>query len=116
MKKEELSKWFLNKFNSCYSETCDYQIYWFYNERYIRMNKLCKLNNTKSIIPSKNDHNSICLFHQDTVNKYLWCDYWIIWSFLEKNYSNDEDDVVTIIQEILKDNTELKKYIPYPDY
>jgi len=113
MKKEELSEWFCNKFNSCYPVTrVDYpnRIFWIHNEQLIRKLKLCKLNNQEITLP--NNVKGKCLFSQDIKNKYLWCDYKEIWSFFEKNYIDNYNEIQSIIKNILSDNTKLSVYTP----
>ena len=114
MKKEELSEWFYDKFNSCYPVVHDDypdSIFWFYDERYVRKIKLCKLNNQK--ISLINKVNGICLFEQDFKNKHLWCNYDEIWSFFKQNYKDNYNEIQSIIKEILSDTTKLNVYTPY---
>ena len=111
MTKEELTIWFWNKFNSCYPVIHDDypdSIFWFYDERYVRKIKLCKLNNQKIISPNK--VIGTCLFEQDFKTKYLWCNYDDIWLFFKQNYKDNYNDVQLLIKEILSDTTKLNVY------
>ena len=115
MNKEELRKWFNNKFNSCYPITHpDYPncIYWYYDEQITRKIKMCKIYNTDYIIT--NQPKGICLFEQNTSTKKLWCDYDEIWAYLKFHYSNDYNDVKFLIMEFLLDK--LLLYTPYHSY
>ena len=80
MTKEELTIWFCNKFNSCYPVVHDNylnKIFWIYDKQYARNLKLCKLNNQKFVLPNKIKGD--CLFDQDILNNYLYCEYQEIW-------------------------------------
>ena len=113
MTKEELTIWFWNKFNSCYPVGHDDypdNIYWYYDDKYIRKIKLCKINNQEIILPIK--VNGICLFRQDLKNKSLWCNYDEIWSFFKQNYKDNYNEIQSIIKEILSDTTKLNVYTP----
>ena len=113
MNKEELSKWFIDKFNSCYPVIHDDypdSIFWLYDEKYLRKMKLCKLNNQKISLPNK--VYGVCLFEQDIKTKYLWCDYNEIWSFFKTNYKDNYDDIQLLIKDILSDYTKLNVYTP----
>ena len=113
MNKEELTVWFWNKFKSCYPvKHDDYpdSIFWFYDEKFIRKIKLCKLNNQEITLPNK--VSGKCLFDQDLKNKHLWCDNKEIWSFLIQNYRDNYDDIQSLIKNILSDVTKLNVYTP----
>ena len=114
MTKEELTDWFINKFNSCNPiKHDDYpdRIFWFYDEKYIRKLKLCKLNNQEITLPNK--VNGKCLFDQDLKNKYLWCNNTEIWAFFRNNYVDNYNDIQTLIKDILSDTTKLNLYSPH---
>jgi len=111
MTKEELTIWFFDKFNSCYPvKHVDFpdSIYWINDEQYLRKLKLCKLNNTHINLPNK--VNGKCFFRQDLKSEYLWCNSIEIWSFFEKNYKYNYDDIQSLIKEILSDTTKLNVY------
>ena len=113
MTKEELSNWFWCKLFSCYPvKHDDYpnSIFWFYDEKIVRYIKLCKLNNQKIKLPNK--VKGVCLFEQNINAKHLWCDYDEIWSFFEKNYMNEYNNIQLFIKEILSDDTKLNDHIP----
>lgn len=112
MNKEELSKWLLNKLNSCYpiiQNDNENIIYWIYDKQYIRKEKLNKLNNQDIIQPKI---KGCCLFEQDMTNKYLYCDYFHIWEFISNNSEISPYCTSSIIKSILKENIKLKEYIP----
>ena len=113
MNKEELSIWFWKKFNSCYPvKHNDYpnSIFWFYDEKFARKIKLCKLNNQEIKLPNK--VKGVCIFEQHLNIKNLWCDYDEIWSFFEKNYNTKYSYIQLIIEEILSDEEKLNVYTP----
>jgi hypothetical protein len=86
MTKEELSKWFWNKYNSCYQVVHkDYpeSIFIFYDEQFLRQKKLARVLNEEIKYPS--EIKGICLFEQDYKNKWFNCNYKEIWSFFECN-------------------------------
>lgn len=110
MTEDELYNWFFEKFESCYPiKTSQYpsDIFWLYDESYVRYLKLCKLNNQDILIPSKT--SNVCLFQQDIHSEYLWCDD-IIWDFFEKNYSTNYKEVNSIIDKFLRKNRITRKY------
>jgi len=113
MTKEELTNWFCNKFNSCYPVTHDdypKRIFWYYEEKFVRKLKLCKLNNQDITLPNK--VKGECLFVQDLNNEYLWCDNKEIWEFLKQNYSDTYDEIQSLIKNIMSDTTKLNVYTP----
>ena len=116
MSKEELATWFINKLTSCYPVIHDNYsncIFWFYDEKYVRKLKLCKLNNQEISLPNK--VYGVCLFEQNIKTMNLWCDYDNIWSFFESNYINKYNDIQLLINDILSDYTKLNVYTPkYP--
>lgn len=115
MTKEEITKWFIDKFNSCYPVKHDdlpYSIFYYYDEKYIRKLKLCKLNNKYFTSPT--EVKGYCLFEQDAATEDLWCDYLEIWAFFKKNYINNYDEIQSLITEILSDDNKLNVYTPDP--
>ena len=85
MTKEELSKWFWDKFNSCYPvkhEDYPESIFMFYDEQFFRQKKLARVLNEDLVYPSK--VTGKCLFRLDYKNNFLWCNYDEIWSFFYK--------------------------------
>jgi len=104
MTKEELSKWFVDKFNSCYPVSItgdESRLLFFYDEQFIRKKKLCKIENKKL---SNHNVNGFCLFDLYISNRYLYCDLETIWKFFEKNYSNDYSKIQSLITEIIKNH------------
>ena len=113
MSTDDLRNWLLDKLLSCYpvaSENLDYQIYWYYDESYIRKNKLLKLNNISNDDLLNHKINGECLFIQDTSNKFIWCDHKYIWNFLESNYTENEYNINTLIEKILINKKEFNDY------
>lgn len=110
MKDKELKIWLINKFNSCYiAQHYNYPgvNFYYYDESYIRKQKLCKLNNQEIKLPSK--VNGICLFQKDMNNKLFQFDYVNIWIFLDEN-SNYKDKYNTInefIDNTIKETTKI---------
>jgi len=65
MTKEELSKWFLNKFNSCYPvKHKDHPeiIFMFYDEQFLRQKKLSRVLDEELIYPSTVKVKGKCLY------------------------------------------------------
>ncbi len=114
MKKEELKKWFWNKFNSCYKVNhSDYpkSIFYFYDEQFLRQKKLARIiGNQELEYPS--EVKGICLFEQDLKNERLWCKYDEIWSFFETNFSPNYGDIRSFIKELLEEHNKLSVTIP----
>ena len=109
MTKEEISKWFWNKFNSCYTVVHkDYpkNIYKFYDENFLRQKKLARVLNKKFSYSS--EVKGICLFELNYEIKHFCCNYDEIWSFLYDNYSPNYTDVQTFIQNLLKEHDKLQ--------
>jgi len=105
MNKEELSKWFWNKFNSCYPvqhEDFTESIFMFYDEQFLRQKKLSRVLNENVIYPS--DVKGICLFQKDYKNGWFICNYDEIWSFLYNNYSSEYSDVQSLITNLLEEH------------
>ncbi len=113
MKKEELKKWFWNKFNSCYKVNhSDYpkRTYYFYDEQFIRHKKLARLVGEEVVYPT--EVKGICLFEQDSKNEYLWCNNVEIWSFFETNFSTNYNDIQSFIKELLDEHNKLSVSTP----
>jgi len=108
--KDELSNWLTNKFLSCYkviNENNEKCIYYFYDEKYIRKLKLCKINNIKYI---KTNINGICIFQTNVIDKYLFCND-KIWNLFMKHYNYV--DIKFILKNILN-KQEFNKYMFIP--
>jgi hypothetical protein len=113
MTKEELSKWFWNKYNSCYQVVHkDYpeSIFIFYDEQFLRQKKLYRVLNEELIYPSKVDGD--CLFELDFNSKYLWCNGNKIYPFFEKNYSRNYTVIEEFIKKLLEDHVKLSVFTP----
>ncbi|MCK9415977.1 hypothetical protein M0Q97_04885 [Candidatus Dojkabacteria bacterium] len=107
MTKEELSKWFLNKFNSCYPVIHkDYPeiIFMFYDEQFLRQKKLSRVLDEELIYPSTVKVKGKCLFKLDYENGYFHnCNE--IWLFLKDNYlSSKYHDIQDFIQSLLEEH------------
>ena len=104
MAKEELKKWFWNKFNNCYYVAHDdypKSLFMYYDEIFIRYMKLCKLSKKELIMPNK--PRGICLFEQDYKDGYLYLNYDEITEFFYKNYSSYWSDIKELIIGWLKE-------------
>jgi hypothetical protein len=113
MTEQELKIWFFDKLCSCYPAKQDDipdSIFWVYDEQFIRKMKLCKINNQKVKLPNK--VNGICLFEQDTENRYLYCKTNEIWSVFILNYSNKYLDIQKLIKGWLEETNKLNLYTP----
>ena len=104
MSEEELKVWFFDRLNSCYSvKHDDYpdRLYWYYDEKFIRNVKLCRLSGEKIELPSK--ASGRCLFDQDIKNNILYCDYDEIWKVFYKEYRCNFYDVKRLINSWLEE-------------
>ena len=113
MNKEELSKWFWNKFNSCYPVVHkDYpkNIFMIYDEQFLRQKKLARVLNEDVIYPNK--VTGKCLFCQDYKNNYFRCHYDEIWSFFKENYSRNYTDIQSLIKSLLEEHDKLQVLTP----
>lgn len=111
MTKDELSKWFWNKFNSCYyvkHEDFPKSIFMFYDKNFVRQLKLSRLIGQEVIYPTKVE--GICLFEIDYDFNWFHCHYTEIWLFIYKNYSNNHEEAQCYIKNLLD------KYDLYPEY
>jgi hypothetical protein len=108
MNREELEKWFLDKFNSCYPvihENYPNRIFMLYDEQFLRQKKLARVLDEELVYPT--DLKGKCLFQQDYINHNFWCDYDEIWSFFEKNYSSNYTDIQTFIKKLVIEHLHL---------
>ena len=113
MTKEDLSKWFWNKFNSCYyvkHEDYPQSLFMFYNKNFVRQSKLARLIGQEIIYPTKVE--GVCLFEQDYKNNYLWCNYDEIWSFFYENYSHKYNEIQSFIKSLLVEHSKLEVLTP----
>ena len=102
MNKDELSKWFWNKFNSCYPvvhEDYPDNIFMIYDKNFLRQMKLARVLGTPLEYPKKIE--GICLFRQDFKNKWFRCNHDEIWSFFYDNYSLNFIEVQSFIKSLL---------------
>jgi len=109
MTKEEISKWFWNKFNSCYQVIHkDYpeNIYMFYDEQFIRQRKLSRVLDEELVYPK--EIVGECLFKLDYKNSYFWYNCDDIWTFLYNNYSHNYEDVQSLIKNLLIEHDKLQ--------
>ena len=114
MNKEELKKWFWNKFNGCYKVNhCDYpkRTYYFYDEQFLRQKKLSRIIGGQEL-EYPTELKGICLFEQDPKNEYLYCDYDEIWSFFQINFSTNYNEIQSFIKELLEEHDKLSASIP----
>ncbi|MCK9415981.1 hypothetical protein M0Q97_04905 [Candidatus Dojkabacteria bacterium] len=114
MTKEEISKWFRNKYNSCYPVVHkDYpeSIFMIYDEQFLRQKKLARILDEDVIYPSKIE--GICLFHLDYKNRWFDCNYNEFWLFLYDNYSSNYYDIQTLIKNLLVEHDKLQVLTPH---
>ena len=113
MKTKDLSKWFWNKYYSCYKvKHQDYpeSVFLFYDPQFIRQRKLARITGESIEYPLK--PSGICLFEQDWKNEYLWCKTNVIWSFFEKEYSSNYNNIQSFIKELLEEHDKLNVLTP----
>ena len=113
MDKEELKIWFCDKFNSCYCvKHDDYQdsIFMYYDINFIRAKKLANILNKYTEYPT--EIKGVCLFELDFKNSYFICDYNEIWSFFQQKYSNNYQEIRTLIKGWMKEYDKLTILIP----
>ena len=113
MTKEELSKWFWNKYNSCYPvvhEDYPESIFMIYDEQFIRQKKLARVLNEEISYPI--EIKGTWLFEQDYKNGWFWCDQDEIWSFFENNYSANYTDIQSFIKSLLEEHNKLSVFTP----
>ena len=105
---DELKEWFYEKFNNCYYVTHnDYpkSLFMYYDEKFIRHIKLCKLSNKDIKLPSK--PSGVCLFEQNYENDCFYINYDEIASFFYKNYSYDWQKIRFLINGWLRESDKL---------
>jgi hypothetical protein len=110
MNKEELSKWFWCKFNSCYPVLNNEDIYMIYDKNFLRQMKLSRVLDTPLNYPEKVE--GICLFQMDFKKQWFRCDYYEIWSFFCDNYSRDNTDIKLFIKSLLCEYDKLSTLTP----
>ena len=113
MTKKELSKWFWNKYNSCYPvihEDYPDSIFMIYDEQFLRQRKLARVLNKEVVYPTK--IKGKCLFEQDYKNEHFWCNDIEVWSFFERNYSSNYADVQALIKNWLKEHDKMQALTP----
>ena len=101
---EELKVWFWKIFNNCYCvvhKDHPSSLFMFYDEKFIRQMKLCKLSGDELICPKK---LGVCLFEQDYKNGYFYMNYDEISLFLYKNYTNSWFEVKRLVNSWLKES------------
>ena len=115
MTKKELSKWFWNKYNSCYPvihEDYSDNIFMIYDENFLRKKKLARVLNEDLVYPK--EVKGKILFRQDYKNDRFWCDDIEIWSFFKRNYSSNYTDIQTLIKNLLVEHDKLQALTPIP--
>ena len=113
MNKQEITKWFKNKFDNCYwvtNENYPDSIFMYYDEQFIRQKKLSRVLGEEIEYPEK--PSGKLLFEQDYKNEYFWINYDEITSFFYSNYSNSWLDVREIISDRLKEASKMKVLTP----
>jgi hypothetical protein len=108
MTKEEISKWFWSKYNSCYPvKHKDYpqNIFMIYDEQFLRQRKLARVLDENVVYPNK--VNGKCLFRLDYKNNYFRC-HFEIWSFFEKNYSSNYTDIQAFMRNLIEEHDKMQ--------
>ena len=108
MTKEELTKWFWNKFYSCYPAIHEYypdSIFYLYDEQFIRQKKLCRITGERLEYPLK--PSGTVLFERDSKNKYFCCKYNEIWSFFETNFTANYGEIQSFIKTMLEEHDKI---------
>ena len=114
MEKEDLKKWFWNKFNSCYlleDEQNNGNYFMCYDENFLRQKKFSRILNEEIIIQQQKSADKK-VFYQDWKNGYLNCDYDNIWSFFEENYIDNYNEIRDLITWILESNDKTRTLTP----
>jgi len=113
MNKEKLIDWFWNKYNSCYPvihQDYPQSIFLFYDKKFVRKLKLCKLSGTSIILPSK--VTGVYLFEQDWKYKGFYYNYDEIYKFLYNNYSHNYNKINDFVKDMLNDASKLQVLTP----
>ena len=113
--KDELIKWFWDKFNSCYlvkHEDYPESIFMYYDPQYIRKLKLANISREKINKTDKTDITGFCLFQQDWKNKIFYYDYNEIWGYLYSNYSIKYDEIQQFISDKLSEHSKMSVLTP----
>ena len=110
MQIDDLKIWFWDKYNSCYSIKYNNKIYMMYDPNFIRAKKLANILNKEIGYPT--EVNGVCLFQLDYKNSDINIDYMEVWSFFEKNYSNNYIEIRTLIESWLREYDNLKNLTP----
>ena len=102
----EIEKWFLNLYNSCYTNELRNNIYFYYNENYIITEKISRILKTEKPIGTHDINNII--FQQDKKNKIFYIKYFLYWEAIENKYNFTfielQSILSVIINELLNDN------------
>ena len=113
--KDELIKWFWEKFNSCYLvKHDDYpeSVFMYYDPQYIRKLKLANISGNKTNKTDKTDITGICLFELDWKNEIFCYNYYEIWHYLYLNYSIKYDEIQQFISDRLKEHPKMSVLTP----
>ena len=105
MTTDELKIWFWDNFNSCYPvEHKDHinKIFMIYDINYIRAKKLANILNKDVEYPI--EVKGICLFVIDFNSHLFNIDYDEIWTFFEKKYKSNYQDIFELISNWMEDD------------
>jgi hypothetical protein len=58
-------------------------------------------------------YDNQCYFHQDYKNKYLWCDYKLVYIIFIKQFNIDDKDWGTFVKNMLYKHTNCKGLTPH---
>lgn len=111
MTTEELNDWVIDKLNSCYIVTHEQYLetyFLYYDESYVRKQKLSKLSNTECSLPTI--VNGMCLFEMNVKFGYLYCDSYIF-DFIDE--TNHYIDIDNFFDNTLANTISLSSYTAY---
>lgn len=98
MKNIELIDWFNNYFDNCYRVKHKHHtnsVFMFYDINYIRQQKIAKIEGKKVI---KTNITGVCLFELDFNGNCIYCNYDLIWCYLQDKYTLIYDDIQIFIK------------------
>ena len=104
---------FFNLLFSCIKITTDKypdNIYYYYDKKLIRKQKLKSLLNKSSQLDLKNINKNNILFEQNIKHKELWINYNNIWRKIETYNGTNYIQTKEMIENWLKDDTNWKQY------
>ena len=114
MTKQELQEWLYEKLFNCYwvkHKTNPDVKFLIYDKQFIRDCKLSSVLGGNITFPV--EHTGDILFEQDLKNKYIFCDYDIIWTFFELNYNDNYHKIKDLITGFLGEIDNSNQYTSF---